>query len=128
MTGYHVGAVLTALLALVLVGPLGWRAMFVVGGVLGLLTLPVMWARLPESETYLRAVADRDAGGAERTARQVADDPEVQRVAKPRPRTSSERKPLSSPQKITPFSALARAAIAGYSRRSQRRTAAGSCS
>ena len=37
MTGYHVGAVLTALLALVLVEPLGWQAMFVVGGVAGLL-------------------------------------------------------------------------------------------
>ncbi len=69
MTGYHVGAVLTALLALVLIDPLGWRAMFVVGGVLGLLTLPVMWARLPESETYLRAVADRDAGRASVTVR-----------------------------------------------------------
>lgn len=69
MTGYHVGAVLTALLALVLIDPLGWRAMFVVGGVLGLLTLPVMWARLPESETYLRAVADRDAGRASETVR-----------------------------------------------------------
>lgn len=69
MTGYHVGAVLTALLALVLIDPLGWRAMFVVGGVLGLLTLPVMWAKLPESETYLRAVADRDAGRATATVR-----------------------------------------------------------
>ncbi|SDS03083.1 Predicted arabinose efflux permease, MFS family [Nocardioides scoriae] len=68
MTGYHVGAVLTALLALWLVEDHGWRSMFVVGGVLGLLTLPVMWARLPESETYLRAVADREAG---RTSAQV---------------------------------------------------------
>jgi MFS family permease len=55
MTGYHVGAVLTALLALVLVDRVGWQAMFVVGGVAGLLTLPVMWARLPESEAFLAA-------------------------------------------------------------------------
>jgi MFS family permease len=55
MTGYHVGAVLTALLALVLVEPLGWQAMFVAGGLAGLLTLPVMWARLPESEAFLAA-------------------------------------------------------------------------
>ena len=33
--------------------------MFVVGGVVGLLTLPVMWLKLPESETYLRAVEAR---------------------------------------------------------------------
>ncbi len=41
MTGYHVGAVLTALLALWLVDAYGWESMFVVGGVAGLLTLPV---------------------------------------------------------------------------------------
>ena len=45
MTGYHVGAVLTALLALWLVDAYGWESMFVVGGVVGLLTLPVLWAQ-----------------------------------------------------------------------------------
>jgi AAHS family benzoate transporter-like MFS transporter len=44
MTGYHVGAVLTALLALWLVEDFGWESMFVVSGVLGLLTLPLMRA------------------------------------------------------------------------------------
>ena len=33
MTGYHVGAVLTALLALWLIDDYGWESMFVVGGV-----------------------------------------------------------------------------------------------
>src|SRR6476619_1757244 len=60
MTGYHVGAVLSALLALWLIEDFGWRSMFVVGGALGLLTLPFMWAKLPESEAYLRAVERRD--------------------------------------------------------------------
>ena len=66
MTGYHVGAVLTALLALVADRAYGWESMFVVGGVAGLLALPVMWAKLPESETYLRAVeaASRRGAGA----------------------------------------------------------------
>ena len=40
MTGYHVGAVLTALLALWLIDAVSWRAMFVVGGVAGLLVVP----------------------------------------------------------------------------------------
>jgi AAHS family benzoate transporter-like MFS transporter len=62
MTGYHVGAVLTALLALWLIDAQGWESMFVVGGVVGLLTLPLMWLKLPESSTYLRAVAAREAG------------------------------------------------------------------
>ncbi len=59
MTGYHVGAVITALLALQLIEPYGWESMFVVGGVLGLLALPLMWAKLPESSTYLAAVESR---------------------------------------------------------------------
>jgi AAHS family benzoate transporter-like MFS transporter len=64
MTGYHVGAVLTALLALWLIDAMSWRAMFVVGGVAGLLVVPVMWALLPESEAYLQSVErrDQDAG------------------------------------------------------------------
>jgi AAHS family benzoate transporter-like MFS transporter len=52
MTGYHVGAVLTALLALWPIPSFGWQAMFVVGGGAGLLTVPVMWAKLPGSRTY----------------------------------------------------------------------------
>ncbi|WP_240237582.1 aromatic acid/H+ symport family MFS transporter [Nocardioides sp. CFH 31398] len=64
MTGYHVGAVLTALLALLLVGRLGWESMFVVGGVAGLAVVPLMWAKLPESEAFLAARAARDAGEA----------------------------------------------------------------
>ncbi|QPP07401.1 aromatic acid/H+ symport family MFS transporter [Streptomyces bathyalis] len=55
MTGYHVGAVLTAVLAIVVIPKLGWEAMFAVGGLAGLLTLPVMWAKLPESQAFLDA-------------------------------------------------------------------------
>ncbi|MCW2737314.1 aromatic acid/H+ symport family MFS transporter [Nocardioides sp.] len=65
MTGYHVGAVLTALLALWLVDDHGWESMFVVGGVAGLLTVPLLYARLPESAAYLRAVEARDDGEAQ---------------------------------------------------------------
>ncbi|GAB3999835.1 MFS transporter [Nocardioides marmoraquaticus] len=65
MTGYHVGAVLTALLGLLLIESVGWQAMFVVGGLAGLAVLPLMWWKLPESEAFLRA---RDAGPAERPA------------------------------------------------------------
>ena len=69
MTGYHVGAVLSAVLALWLVEDYGWRSMFVVGGVVGLLTLPFMWVKLPESAAYLRAVKERDGSGAGTLAR-----------------------------------------------------------
>lgn len=55
MTGYHVGAVLTAVLALVVIPRFGWEAMFAIGGAAGLLTLPLFWARLPESQAFLDA-------------------------------------------------------------------------
>jgi AAHS family benzoate transporter-like MFS transporter len=62
MTGYHVGAVITALLALWVIDAWGWQAMFVVGGVAGLLVLPFMWAKLPESETFLEVKQEKPTG------------------------------------------------------------------
>ncbi|WP_077488895.1 MFS transporter [Sinomonas mesophila] len=47
MTGYHVGAVATAFLALLVIPD--WRVMFIIGGVAGLALLPVLWIKLPES-------------------------------------------------------------------------------
>ena len=57
MTGYHVGAVLTALLGLVVIEDLGWQWMFVIGGIPGLLLAPLMWRFLPESEVFLEQKA-----------------------------------------------------------------------
>ena len=72
MTGYHVGAVLTALLALWLIDAQGWESMFVVGGVAGLLVVPLLWAKLPESQAYLASVADRDQRAGEVAVRTSA--------------------------------------------------------
>lgn len=47
MTGYHVGAVATAFLAIMLVPD--WRMMFVVGGVAGFVLAPFLWFKLPET-------------------------------------------------------------------------------
>ncbi len=55
MTGYHVGAVITALLALWVIDAWGWESMFVIGGAAGLAVLPLMWWKLPESDTFLQA-------------------------------------------------------------------------
>ena len=53
MTGYHVGAVATALLGLILLPTLGWRAMFIAGSLPGIVLAPLMIARLPESPAFL---------------------------------------------------------------------------
>lgn len=53
MTGYHVGAVATAALAIVVIPSLGWRWMFVIGALPALVLVPLMLRNLPESPAYL---------------------------------------------------------------------------
>ncbi len=55
MTGYHVGGVLTALLAIPILPSLGWRAMFVIGALPALVLVPLMIGKLPESPSFLLA-------------------------------------------------------------------------
>jgi AAHS family benzoate transporter-like MFS transporter len=57
MTGYHVGAVLTALLGILVIPHLGWRAMFVLGAAPALVIVPLMLRHLPESTSFLAARA-----------------------------------------------------------------------
>ena len=62
MTGYHVGAVLTALLGILVIERFGWHWMFVIGALPALVLVPLMWRYLPESTAFLRAragLADR---------------------------------------------------------------------
>ncbi|MCC9144525.1 MULTISPECIES: MFS transporter [unclassified Arthrobacter] len=60
MTGYHVGAVAASVVAL-LVGA-NWQWLFYAGGILGLLAVPLMWAKLPETSPVVKAVkADKAA-------------------------------------------------------------------
>lgn len=76
MTGYHVGAVATALLAIFIVP--NWRLMFIIGGVAGLVLLPFLWAKLPESlpeAAPAKADADPKAAAA------------VEQSAGPKPKT-----------------------------------------
>ncbi|MGW4826363.1 MFS transporter [Amycolatopsis japonica] len=54
MTGYHVGAVLTSLLGILLIGDLGWRSMFVAGALPAIVLVPLMIKYLPESESFER--------------------------------------------------------------------------
>jgi len=70
MTGYHIGAVLTALLALLFMERLGWdwHSLFLAGGIAGLVVVPLMWFKLPESAAFETA---RDQG-AEGTQSAVA--------------------------------------------------------
>lgn len=55
MTGYHVGAVVTALLGVVFIqtDPEDWRKLFVAGALPALVLVPLMVKYLPESPAYL---------------------------------------------------------------------------
>jgi len=55
MTGYHVGAVATALIGILVVADHGWRPMFVMGAIPALVLVPLMFMRLPESPAFLKA-------------------------------------------------------------------------
>lgn len=57
MTGYHVGAVLTTLLTLAFLPH--WQAPFAIGGLFGLLLVPVLLLKLPESPVYYLSQAER---------------------------------------------------------------------
>ncbi|MDT0352546.1 MFS transporter [Pseudonocardia charpentierae] len=57
MTGYHVGAVATALLGILLITRWGWESMFIIGALPALVLVPLLWKYLPESEAFLRARA-----------------------------------------------------------------------
>ena len=61
MTGYHVGAVATALLGILLIPRYGWEAMFIIGALPALVLVPLLWKFLPESDAFLRARAGMDA-------------------------------------------------------------------
>ncbi|MDR6416756.1 aromatic acid/H+ symport family MFS transporter [Pseudarthrobacter sulfonivorans] len=59
MTGYHVGAVATAFLAILVVPD--WRIMFVVGGLAGFALAPFLWFKLPETLPPAPAQANEPA-------------------------------------------------------------------
>lgn len=55
MTGYHTGAVITSLLALVVTN--NWHVLFYALGVVGLVVAGIMWVKLPESREFEQAKA-----------------------------------------------------------------------
>jgi MFS transporter, AAHS family, benzoate transport protein len=57
MTGYHVGAVATALLGILVIQRYGWEWMFIIGALPAIVLVPLMWKYMPESQSFLRARA-----------------------------------------------------------------------
>jgi MFS family permease len=93
MTGYHVGAVATAFLAILVVPD--WRIMFVVGGVAGFALVPLLWFRLPEtlSPAHAREPAEAEgvtaAAGAETRSRDTQSAGTAQAAATATPRAEA---------------------------------------
>ncbi len=66
-SGYSIGGIAAALIAIMVIPDLGWRTMFWIGAGLGALLLPVAWRLLPESASFLLA------RGRDTEARELAD-------------------------------------------------------
>jgi MFS family permease len=75
MTGYHVGAVLSALLGILVVARYGWQWMFVLGALPGLVLVPLLLRYLPESDHFLRVRAGLVGGTARATGQKVTRNP-----------------------------------------------------
>ncbi|WP_210604743.1 MFS transporter [Brevibacterium oceani] len=75
MTGYHAGAVAISLLAVAYSH--NWHLLFLAGGIAGLLMVPLLWWKLPESQAFLIAAqAKRDPAAASATVREAeTNDP-----------------------------------------------------
>lgn len=58
MTGYHAGAVAISLLAVFYSH--NWHLLFIAGGVAGLVLVPLLWWKLPESQAFVDARAAKD--------------------------------------------------------------------
>ena len=86
MTGYHVGAVATAFLALMVIP--SWRTMFVVGGLAGFALVPFLWFKLPETlppvihlPAAAKSPADAAAGAAAASTVREAAAPKAERAS-----------------------------------------------
>jgi MFS family permease len=75
MTGYHVGAVVTALLGILVIERFGWQWMFVVGALPALVLVPLMLRYLPESGSFLRSRSIRLSGDTTNSTRGMRGNP-----------------------------------------------------
>ena len=75
MTGYHVGAVATALLGILIIQSLGWHWMFIAGALPALVLVPLLWRFLPESDAYLQARTAAAGTSAARSASGTSKNP-----------------------------------------------------
>ncbi|AGF73215.1 hypothetical protein A605_11075 [Corynebacterium halotolerans YIM 70093 = DSM 44683] len=79
MTGYHVGAVATAFLALLLIEAFGWHSMFIAGAVPGLILVPALYFLLPESPQFLRMKGREEEATAIATAYGLSTEDDLDR-------------------------------------------------
>jgi benzoate transport len=93
MTGYHVGAVVTALLGILIIERFGWHWMFIIGSLPALILVPLILRYLPESTDFLQA---RASGSTPATAT----------------RTTPKTKPSNNPVGMLFHHGLARSTIA----------------
>jgi len=60
-TAYPVGAIVGGMISAMLIADFGWRSVFVLGGILPALLIPVVWFALPESLAFLSSRQTSDS-------------------------------------------------------------------
>ncbi|MEE2061365.1 MFS transporter [Rhodococcus artemisiae] len=108
--GYSVGGVLAALLALVLVQPLGFRWLIAFGAIPGILLVPVIAKYLPESMSYL--IRRGRTGRAEELSRTYGIELTASGPGPDTGRTGAFRY-LLGPQRLRPLVLFSTASFAG---------------
>jgi MFS transporter, AAHS family, benzoate transport protein len=89
--GFPIGGVVGALVAIELIPALGWRSIFALGGLLGLILLPAVFVLLPESVGYLASHGRTTEANALAAWYRVRDVPTIASDAKRPSRTEAIR-------------------------------------
>lgn len=97
--GYPIGATIGGFVTIYLMGEFGWRSVFIFGGAIGLLMIPVVYALMPESIEFLLIKRSPDALRKINLLRQRMGDPELEQLpeALARPKNSVGLRGLFSP-------------------------------
>lgn len=88
--GFPLGAVIGGIASARMIPTLGWESVFILGGAVPLLLLPLLWTKLPESARFLALKGDRD--GLARVLRQLGVAVRAEDVE---PEPNDERSPIA---------------------------------
>jgi benzoate transport len=92
--GYPIGATLGGIAAIPLIAQFGWPSVFLFGGFLSLVMIPIVWVALPESLAFLLSRQPRDALVRANALLRRLERPQLASLPQPAARDGKGRKSL----------------------------------